>query len=652
MSLSPDLNLPPQILNLERPSVDVLRTALDLPPVLPRAQDFDQPPSVGVDGLPRGFGNSVNPADATAADIDPALVNQTIVNANFSLEKFWVEGLSSADKYNAFVKQGLLAIALLHNFGDLGGQTNNWLVTPLPPPCDPAKGTQPIPGYNPPSCAWVLQDTQAGVQEFMRHLSDLGLLQGMLPRNGAEQPDADVFTAMAYPIPEVSGIDPTQPLSREAWRQFRDQFWVALGRVASALQTQVAWTRSGFEPSFGVPDGPNGGGVTNAQTLSQDPVERIREAGYLVATQWPSGALPVKDVTQGEQVMQAVLAMALALSSFGLVEGQETNNWFQYGDSVTSQADCTPASIRVFNRAMNRCIYTIQNPSTGCTYAMDAIMLSSRVRDAIYTGDVGKLAYAILMDNWFTPAIPTKDMWSTLTVDLANRFTQIQSALQQPARWSTSNFIPSEFAIQPGGGPNLTCPKDQVLVDGKCQARPDSTSPNTAGQPTAEAGKKSNAIWWILGILALGAGGVAGYRHYESMKSEAALAEFLAAEGPASRRWERGLAVWGGSPIRDPSEFEAAPKGAATSTVTTMPVGLLVSRPLGVARRARRSPWTTVIEFTVSDASAWPFGRLAVTTVATPLRISVKSMAAPTTTDWQKMKRFRMVAAIGMRRLS
>lgn len=447
-------------------------------------------PEPGVGALPRGF-------SGPAAEGVP--VQDMVRNGLFSLEKFWPANLSAnpmVNSGNTSLKQGLLALALLHNFGQIGGLfTSNWLVRPLPPPCRPEFGNVELPGFNPPSCVQQFASDEIGVQEFLRYLASINMLDMMVTPMVEGQPDADWISATAFTNPDLSTFDVLVPgsLNNDNQAKFQEAFWNALVQVAQSMQTQVAWGRSGYKMNYS--DAPTGSGGGSNQNLPTDPAERIRRATYLLSQVWPSNVLPVKDLAQTEVVQQGAVGLGLGMSDFGKVGDKETNNWFMVGDVALSASDCPASAGRVYAADMKRCVLSNDTAEAGAQYAVDLIVQSKRVRDAIFTGDVGRLVYAMMLDGWINPAPMEQGTWAALTTGLASQIVKVQQTLQQELRWKVTDFVPTEWSTV--GTAPTKCPDGQQLVDGVCK-------PKEAAAGTQEEPKKSYFGWILAGAAAVG----------------------------------------------------------------------------------------------------------------------------------------------------
>jgi hypothetical protein len=295
----------------------------------------------GVGAFPSGFAMDMPPSDAAASTGVPPKVPNFYGQLQSTLKG---TPLASDPAKLAI----LLTIGAMHNFGSLPGlDTNNWLVTPLSPPCDAGIGRVSVPNYVPASCVQTYPTQQAGLEAFLSRLNEIGFLSFLIDNTDG---NFTQFAAAIYPLPELSGVDPAVPLSTDGFKEFQVKLWGVLQQVvlpgltpADADQAFKFWRLTEEVPPFGSP-GPN---VKNLKSLPGDKGQRLYLAAAFLANEWPWGQLPLANTVEAQTAIQGILAITYLFGDFGKMGQVETNNWFQAGSpaSTTSPAaTCAPST--------------------------------------------------------------------------------------------------------------------------------------------------------------------------------------------------------------------------------------------------------------------------------------------------------------------
>jgi hypothetical protein len=162
--------------------------------------------------------------------------------------------------------------------------------------------------------------------------------------------------------------------------------------------------------------------------------------------------------------------------------------------------------MRTLNPLLQRCVWLYDTVQKGAQAALTSIVMSPNVKEQLLSGDLGKLAHAVLKDGFFAPTIPTKEIWVDATRLLGEALADIVAVSGDTPRWKTSDFAPTDFVgMVPNPNP---CKEDEDLVAGACVKKQNPTSIDTKGLPEEGSKNKSSLGWWLLGAgLALGAGG-------------------------------------------------------------------------------------------------------------------------------------------------
>ncbi len=426
-----------------------------------RAPSFSQPDptNVGVAGM--GYSQ---PSSETSFD--------QLKQATQMLVGYWPDVYQELSKYSPSTQQALVAIGALHDFGVFGDvETNNWIPSASPPPC--GDNYKLIDSLLPPSCIQVFTPAD-GVVYFLTSIKYAGLFEYLNSVASSPGGDVDVLASMLYVIPQLSGRDANLPLTKQGFTDFRDLLFSKIKTVADSNGQQLVWASTGYTPDFG--DTPTGGAsIPQQMPASND--ERIYLGAYLAGTYWPADRLPVKSKEEGERLLQAVTALAFALSNFGQVGSKETNNWWQTGALTDNAASCSssPDVERMFNANLKRCIFVLPTAADGAKYALDGLVVSPQSRDAIYTGDPGKLALALINDGFLLPVPKSKDAWAALTFNLANKLNEVAKVMGIPSRWTATDFIPTEFQGSVQAPP--TCPTGYSFDTTTKQCQPTAETP-------------------------------------------------------------------------------------------------------------------------------------------------------------------------------
>jgi hypothetical protein len=224
--------------------------------------------------------------------------------------------------------------------------------------------------------------------------------------------------------------------------------------------------------------------------------ERVYEAAEMLAYAWPWDQLPLANATEAQTAIQGILAITYLFGDFGKLGQVETNNWFQAGGPAVNNEPC--GDMRTLNPFLQRCAWVYPKALEGAEAALHAVLVSPNVKEQLLSGDLGKLAHAVLKDGFFAPTPPTKEIWVDATRLLGEALADIVAVSGDTPRWKTSDFAPTDFVGMVNPNP---CKEDEDLVAGACVKKQ---------TPTSEEGSKNKSSlgWWLLGAgLALGAGG-------------------------------------------------------------------------------------------------------------------------------------------------
>lgn len=475
---------------------------------------------VGVAGFPSGFVQKPGAmADAqasssySASSYAPTAKNQlsTYLSGN-GASKF-----PNVNPNDPAVVGPLLAIAALHGFGLLPnadgsiGETHNWLAVPLYPPCDPSRNLFELAGYSPPSCIQMFSSSDEGIEYFLKRLSDIQLLNSIISSAGSDR-DFNKLAAYIYPMSEISYEDPNEPVSKERFQAFVEKLWIAYTSVMQSIAPSAPlWEKTSFTPAFG-----NGGDLDSLTSLPSDNVQRFYTAAAMIAKLWPMDVMPLNTPEEGQTAIQAALAIVSNFGNFGLVGQQETNNWLLSGDATSNPNSCSPANKFAYSPTWTRCVILLSKPILGAQALVISLASSTKTKEALLTGDLGKLAYGLMLDGFFTPLARTKEAWTAATKTMGEFLASVVSVTGDVPRWKISDFVPQEF--QNVAVPPNPCKPGEDYVGGVCVAQTKPTGIDASELPDEGKSKKSSWLWWVLGGAAVLGGGYAWMRYEEKKK--------------------------------------------------------------------------------------------------------------------------------------
>jgi len=515
------------------------------PMIVQGGSSFWSNEQVGVAGFPSGFSSDGKSEDSQPMNISQA-ASAELFELNKNLNEPWrsTRGLPLVDP---LFTAPLLTIAALHAFGYLseGSSTNNWLLAPLTPPCNIDSGEHELfRNFSPPACLKFFPSRAAGLDFFFSRLDNIGLLNHLQKEvlafnesDGAVSPDLALLAAMIYPLPEISLQDPNEPLSQKGFIEFLDNLWVVYNAVMQGIapDSPRRWQKTSYVPPFGSENT-----LENLKQLPADQKNRIFTAAAMIAAAWPIDAFPLKTVEEGQTAIQAALAISSNFGDFGKVGNQETNNWIMSGDASSTPNSCT---VGVFNPIWSRCVVTQKTPFDGARSLVMTLAASPKTREALLTGDLGKLAFGLLQDGYFNPLPATKDMWTSSVKKMGESLNAILALSGDTPRWKITDYVPQEFAnLTPPPNP---CKPGEDYVNGACVQKDKPSGIDTDNM--AEGGKKKGSMWWWLaGGVAVAAGAAWWMKSEQDKKSSGP--SFLPRIGKP-RRLRRAWnirQIWGG----------------------------------------------------------------------------------------------------------
>ncbi len=480
-----------------------------------------QSTSVGVAGFPSGFvqkPGAMTDAQASssysASAYAPTAKNQlsTYLSGN-GASKF-----PSVNPNDPAVVGPLLAIAALHGFGLLPnadgsiGETHNWLAVPLYPPCDPSRNLFELAGFSPPSCIQMFSTSDEGIEFFLKRLGDIQLLNSIISSAAGDR-DFNKLAAYIYPMAEISYEDPNEPVSKERFQAFVQKFWIAYSSIMQAIAPSAPlWEKTSFTPAFG-----GGGDLDSLTALPSDNVQRFYTAAAMIAKLWPTDVMPLNTTEEGQTAIQAALAIVSNFGNFGLVGQQETNNWLLSGDATSNPNACSPANKYAYSPTWTRCVLLLSKPILGAQALVISLASSTKTKEALLTGDLGKLAYGLMLDGFFSPLARTKEVWTAAAKTMGESLASVLSVTGDVPRWKISDYVPEEF--QNVAVPPNPCKPGEDYVNGVCVAQSKPTGIDASELPDEGKSKKSTWLWWLLGGVAVLGGGYAWMKYDEKKKA-------------------------------------------------------------------------------------------------------------------------------------
>lgn len=194
--------------------------------------------------------------------------------------------------------------------------------------------------------------------------------------------------------------------------------------------------------------------------LPQKLEDRIKSAAKIIFKRWPAGIFPISDKDKLNRMLLGMVAFALSMSNFGIVHtgGEpafvESNNWLLLGEAPKSGTSCGEGFL--FDLDTKRCVQEIDTvgEAADAMFASLSSPYGKPVLDALSSGDIGKLAEAILVSGYMAPMAKTKESWLAMRDLMIKDFENIASAMVGAQDiWKVTSFesgLPSVQAIDSG----------------------------------------------------------------------------------------------------------------------------------------------------------------------------------------------------------
>jgi len=147
---------------------------------------------------------------------------------------------------------------------------------------------------------------------------------------------------------------------------------------------------------------------------------------------------------------QGLLGSALALTDYGVFDGQPTNNWGRIGTS--SYDACPPDTLRY----QGQCLKIYPTPSAGIAASLAATAARPSLRAAMAGGDTGVLAYELLMSGAFGNAsLVTEGEWTEVARVLQSAMNRLASQPLGLSGFVWTTDVPSGLIPTQGGPEEL-----------------------------------------------------------------------------------------------------------------------------------------------------------------------------------------------------